>query len=58
MKVLIADKFEQSGIDGLKAAGCEVLFQPDLKDDGLATAIMSTGDPTLRHRGDGGMIAT
>ena len=23
MKVLIADKFEQSGIDGLKAAGCE-----------------------------------
>ena len=30
MRVLIADKFEQSGIDGLKAAGCEVLYQPDL----------------------------
>jgi D-3-phosphoglycerate dehydrogenase len=39
MKVLIADKFEQSGQDGLRAAGCEVLFQPDLKDDALVAAI-------------------
>jgi len=39
MKVLVADKFEQSGIDGLKAAGCEVIYQPDLKDDPLAEAI-------------------
>lgn len=39
MLVLIADKFEQSGRDGLQAAGCEVLFQPDLKDDALAGAI-------------------
>ena len=30
MKVLIADKFEQSGIDGLKAAGCEVLYLPEV----------------------------
>ena len=29
MKVLVADKFEQSGIDGLQAAGIEVLYQPD-----------------------------
>ncbi|MFN7917400.1 MAG: hypothetical protein U0Q55_18790, partial [Vicinamibacterales bacterium] len=42
MKVLIADKFEQSGIDGLTAAGCEVLFQPDLKDDALRDAISQT----------------
>jgi D-3-phosphoglycerate dehydrogenase / 2-oxoglutarate reductase len=42
MKVLIADKFEQSGIDGLKAAGCDVLFQPDLKDESLAAAIRET----------------
>ncbi len=42
MKVLVADKFEQSGIDGLKAAGCEVVYEPDLKDDGLAAAIGST----------------
>ena len=39
MKVLIADKFEKSGVDGLKAAGCEVVYEPDLKDDALAEAI-------------------
>jgi D-3-phosphoglycerate dehydrogenase len=39
MKVLVADKFEQSGLDGLKAAGCEVLYQPDLADQTLAEAI-------------------
>jgi D-3-phosphoglycerate dehydrogenase len=39
MKVLVADKFEQSGQDGLRAAGCEVSFQPDLKDDALVEAI-------------------
>lgn len=39
MRVLIADKFEQSGRDGLQAIGCEVSFQPDLKDDALADAI-------------------
>src|SRR4051812_6371071 len=42
MKVLIADKFEQSGIDGLKAAGCDVLYQPDLKDDALAQGLRET----------------
>jgi len=42
MKVLIADKFEQSGIDGLKAAGCEVVFEPDLKDATLVEAIGRT----------------
>jgi D-3-phosphoglycerate dehydrogenase len=39
MLVLIADKFEQSGRDGLKAIGCDVSFQPDLKDDALVEAI-------------------
>lgn len=39
MKVLIADKFEQSGQDGLKSAGCDVVFQPDLKDESLVQAI-------------------
>lgn len=41
MRVLIADKFEQSGIDGLKAAGCDVLFKPGLKDDVLAAEVAS-----------------
>lgn len=39
MKVLVADKFEQSGQDGLKSIGCEVSYQPDLKDDALVAAI-------------------
>jgi D-3-phosphoglycerate dehydrogenase / 2-oxoglutarate reductase len=42
MKVLIADKFEKSGLDGLKAAGCDVVYQPDLKDEALTAAIRDT----------------
>lgn len=41
MRVLIADKFEQSGRDGLEAAGCEVSLQPDLKDASLVEAIQT-----------------
>jgi D-3-phosphoglycerate dehydrogenase / 2-oxoglutarate reductase len=51
MKILIADKFEQSGIDGLKAAGCEVVSDPDLKDDALRDAIAATGADALVVRG-------
>src|SRR5438874_663946 len=51
MKVLVADKFEQSGIDGLKAARCAVVYQPDLKDDALATAIRDTHAEVLVVRG-------
>jgi D-3-phosphoglycerate dehydrogenase len=43
MKVLIADKFEQSGIDGLKAAGFEVVYEPDAKDDALTQAVRTSG---------------
>jgi D-3-phosphoglycerate dehydrogenase / 2-oxoglutarate reductase len=39
MRVLIADKFEQSGRDGLDAAGCEFSYQPDVKDETLVEAI-------------------
>lgn len=42
MKVLVADKFEKSGIDGLKAAGCEVIYEPDIKDESLLTAIKNS----------------
>jgi D-3-phosphoglycerate dehydrogenase len=47
MKVLVADKFEKSGIEGLKKAGCDVVYEPDLKDDALAEAIRSTGADVL-----------
>ena len=39
MRVLIADKFEQSGRDGLDAAGCDYSYQPDVKDDTLVEAV-------------------
>jgi D-3-phosphoglycerate dehydrogenase len=42
MKVLIADQFEQVGIDGIAAAGCEVIYQPTLADAQLADALAST----------------
>jgi D-3-phosphoglycerate dehydrogenase / 2-oxoglutarate reductase len=47
MKVLVADKFEKSGIEGLKAAGCEVVFEPDLKDATLVEALAKTGADVL-----------
>ena len=47
MKVLVADKFEQSGLDGLKAAGCDVVYQPDLADQTLADAIRNSGADVL-----------
>jgi len=51
VKVLIADKFEQSGIDALSAAGCEVVFAPDVKDDALREAIAFTQADVLVVRG-------
>src|ERR687883_1187080 len=47
MRVLIADKFEQSGRDGLAAIGCEVSYQPDLKDETLVEAIRSSRPDVL-----------
>jgi D-3-phosphoglycerate dehydrogenase / 2-oxoglutarate reductase len=47
MKVLVADQFEQSGIDGLVAAGCEVVYQPELKDDALVEAVRTTAAEVL-----------
>src|ERR687883_72173 len=51
MRVLIADKFEQSGRDGLEAIGCEVSFQPDLKDEALVAAIAENAPDVLVVRG-------
>ena len=42
MKVLIADKFEASGIRGLEAIGCEVINDPNLKDDALVEAVRNS----------------
>lgn len=51
MKVLVADKFEQSGRDGLEAIGCDISFQPDLKDDALVAAIQEAQPDVLVVRG-------
>src|SRR5205085_9330727 len=51
MKVLVADKFEKSGIDGLKGAGCEVVYEPELKDESLTQAIAASGADVLVVRG-------
>ena len=39
MKVLIADRFERSGLDGLRAAGCEVVSQPDVAGADLVESL-------------------
>jgi D-3-phosphoglycerate dehydrogenase / 2-oxoglutarate reductase len=47
MKVLVADKFEKSGLDGLADAGVEVSYDPALKDEALTEAIRSSGAEVL-----------
>ena len=33
MKVLIADTFEQSGLDAIAAAGCDLVYRPEIADE-------------------------
>ncbi len=42
MNVLIADKFEQEGLDALRAMGLGVTYLPDIKYAALADALSST----------------
>jgi len=51
MRVLIADKFEQFGQDALEALGCEISYQPDLKDDALVASIRAQSPDVLVVRG-------
>jgi D-3-phosphoglycerate dehydrogenase len=46
MKVLIADKFEKVGIDGLKELGCTVISEPEVKAESLAELIRKV-DPNI-----------
>jgi D-3-phosphoglycerate dehydrogenase len=39
MKVLVADKFEEAGLEGLKGLGCEVLYEPKLEGDSLGARL-------------------
>jgi D-3-phosphoglycerate dehydrogenase len=51
MRVLVADKFESSGLEGLRGAGCEVLYEPDLKDASLLNALQRHAVNVLVVRG-------
>jgi D-3-phosphoglycerate dehydrogenase / 2-oxoglutarate reductase len=46
MKVLIADKFEKVGVDGLKELGCTVVSQPELTAATLPAAL-KVQDPSV-----------
>jgi D-3-phosphoglycerate dehydrogenase len=46
MKVLIADKFEKVGVDGLKELGCTVVSEPEVKADALPGLIKEI-DPNI-----------
>jgi D-3-phosphoglycerate dehydrogenase / 2-oxoglutarate reductase len=51
MKILIADKFPDSGQKALKDAGLDIVYDPDLKDDALAEAVRSSKADVLVVRG-------
>src|SRR5574338_1482457 len=46
MKLLIADKFERVGVDGLKELGCSIVHQPDLTAEQIPAA-MAEVDPAI-----------
>jgi D-3-phosphoglycerate dehydrogenase / 2-oxoglutarate reductase len=47
VRVLIADTFEQSGLDALTTAELDLAYQPELKDDALAQAVASFSPDVL-----------
>ncbi len=51
MKVLVADKFEKVGLDGLSGLGAKVVLEPDLKDEALARAVHDLSPQVLVVRG-------
>ncbi len=51
MKVLIADKFPETGQEQLRQIGCEIVYDPELNDEALKEAISSTAADVLVVRG-------
>lgn len=51
MKVLIADSFETEGLDELRRAGCDVVYEPKLDGDSLRDAVARTECVVLIVRG-------
>lgn len=51
MKILIADKFPDGGRTELQQAGFDIVYEPDLKDDALTSAIEASAADILVVRG-------
>jgi D-3-phosphoglycerate dehydrogenase len=47
MKILVADAFEQSGLEALRTGGCEVTYEPTLADQALVEAIARSSADVL-----------
>jgi D-3-phosphoglycerate dehydrogenase len=47
MRVLVADKFEAVGLEGLRSLGCEVYFEPSLEGESLGWRLRDTGADVL-----------
>ena len=47
MKVLIADTFEASGLEGLRTAGCDVIYAPGMAGDDLVRLLQSSNAEVL-----------
>lgn len=47
MKVLVADKFEPAGLDGLKALGASVVYEPGVGADKLGPALAAAAPDVL-----------
>ncbi|MHB8798318.1 MAG: NAD(P)-dependent oxidoreductase [Thermoanaerobaculia bacterium] len=47
MRVLVADKFEETGLEGLRSLGCEVYFEPKLEGEALGWRLRDTAAEVL-----------
>lgn len=47
MRVLVADKFEEAGLAGLRALGCEVYYEPKLEGESLGWRLRDTSADVL-----------
>ena len=47
MRVLVADKFEEAGLEGLRSLGCEVYYEPGLEGESLGWRLRDTGVQVL-----------
>ena len=47
MRVLVADKLEDVGLEGLRSLGCEVYYEPQLEGEALGWRLRDTGADVL-----------